>query len=87
MDRTLVRLPGTAIADKRSLFNTITMLTDKVLTDIVAAVTGSAFRITDEQLVAGIRFSAMIPMNAEVVGIIETSAIPGINDPMFPDLF
>ena len=26
-------------------------------------------------------------MNAEVVGIIETSAIPGINGPMFPHLF
>ena len=29
----------------------------------------------------------MIPVNAEVVGIIEAAAIPGIHDPMFPDLF
>ena len=87
MDRTLMWLVGTAIANKRSPLNTNTMFTDKVLADIVAAVTGSAFRITDKQLVTGIRFFAMIPVNAEVVGIIEATAIPGINDPMLPDFF
>ena len=87
MDRTLVRLFCAAVADKRSLFDAGTMPSDKVFADIVAAVTGPAFRIADDQLSAGIRFSAMIPMNAEVVGIVETSAVPGINDPVLPDLF
>lgn len=87
MDRTLMWLFGTAITDKRSFLNTNTMLTDKVFADTVAAVAGSAFRITDKELVTGIRFFATIPVNAEVVGIIEASAIPGIHDPMFPDLF
>jgi hypothetical protein len=48
--------------------------------------TGSAYRITENKLLTGIRLAASKPVNAKVVGIIETAPIPRICDSVFKHL-
>ena len=55
--------------------------------DTVAFMAGTAEGIADDQLATCVRFFTVIPVDTEVVRIVETSFIPGIYDPAFPDFF
>ena len=76
-----------AIADVRSLFYLVTEFTFKAAADAVATMAGTAQSVTDNQLAAGIRFPASVSVDAEVVGIIKTPAVEGVNNAVFPNLF
>ena len=85
LDRTLVPCLWAAIADKRRLFDPLAVFPLKITADVVAAMTGPASGVTDEELVAGVCLSAGKSVDAEVVRIVETSAVPGIDGAVFPD--
>ena len=63
------------------------MFAFKTAADVVAAVAGTAEGIADDQLVTGIRFPAFVSVDTEVVGIIKTPAVEGVNNTVFPNLF
>ena len=85
LDRTLVSGFGTAVADERSFFYSRAMFPFETATNAVAAMTGAASGITDDQLVAGICLFAGEPVDAEVVRVVETAPVPRIDTAMLPD--
>lgn len=63
----------TSITDIGCLGEAVTAFPGKVRTGLVAGRTGSTFHITEDNLTTYIRFSAMIAVDAEVMGIIESA--------------
>lgn len=59
----------------------------KTAANAITFMTGFAFDITDEQFAAGIGLLIIKTVDTEVIGIIETAAIPGIDTAMFPEFF
>lgn len=59
----------------------------KVGADTVAFMAGTAEGIADDQLATCICFFTVIPVDAEVVRIVETSSVPRVYNPAFPDFF
>ena len=76
-----------AIAYIRCLFYLVTVFTFKTAADAVAAMTGTAQSVTDEQFAAGIRFPASVSVDAEVVGIVKASVVPCVDSAVVPNLF
>lgn len=62
-----------SITDMRRIIEVVTAFSNKISTGLVAGGTGSTFHITEDELTAHIRFPAMIAMDTEVVGIIEST--------------
>lgn len=77
---------GTTVADKWGGFYSYAVFLFKARTDAVAFVTGAAFVITDDHFVAGIGLLASIPMDTEIIRVIETPSVPGVDPPMPKDL-
>ena len=48
---------------------------------------GTAEGIADDQLATCVCFFTVIPVDAEVVRIVETSSVPRVYNPAFPDFF
>ena len=67
------------VADIGSPIQTITAFRLKAGTDLIALVTGAACLITDDQLVTGIGFFAPETMDAEVIGVVKTPSVPGVD--------
>lgn len=68
---TLIDCLAAAIANVRSFIQTVTSFLLKVFTGLIAGWTGSALYSADQDLSAGIRFLAMIAMDAEILRVIE----------------
>jgi hypothetical protein len=66
----------TTAADKRSPFDSLAMFRFKTAANAITFMTGFAFDITDEQFAAGIGLLTIKTVDTEVIGIIETAAIP-----------
>ncbi len=75
-----------SVADIGSPIQTITAFRLKARTDLVALVAGTAGRITDDQLVAGVFLLAPETMDAEVVRVVKTAPIPGVDLSVATDL-
>ena len=80
-------MPGlfAAIADIRRMLYLIAAFTFKAGAYAVAFVAGAAFRIADNQLVTGVCLFAAIPMDTEVIGVVEASSVPGIDPSVTKD--
>lgn len=76
----------TSITDIRSLIKTVTAFPYKVRTGLVTGGTGSTFHITEDELTAYIRFPAVIAVDTEVMGIIESAFMIPVAEPVGPDL-
>ncbi len=76
----------TSVADIGSPIQTITAFRFKARTDLIALMTGAACVITDDQLVAGIGLFTAEPMDTEVVRVVKTASIPGVDTAMTKDL-
>ena len=63
----------TSIAYIRSLIKAVTSLFDKIRTGLITSRAGSTFDVTEDNLAAYICSSAVVPVNAEVVGIKESA--------------
>ena len=83
MDRAGMASLGTSVADKRTRFDPCAVLLFKSRTDAITFVTEPACSIADDQLVTGVLLLATISMDAEVIGVIETPSVPGV-DPSVP---
>ena len=77
----------TAVADKRSIIDPGALFKHKVLTVLVAYVTGAAEVVTDDQLIADIGSFTAEAMDAEVVGIVERTSVPRVERPVPADFF
>ena len=76
-----------AIADIRGPVQTVTAFFFKIRACLVAGGAGSTFHATENNFSTGIFLFAMVPMNAEVMGIIEGTFMPPIRKPTGFDLF
>ena len=81
-DVTAVAWLVTTVADKRSLFHPGAMLEDERSAYLITKMTVSAQVVTDNELAADIGFSAVKPMDTEVVGIVERTPVPGVKGTM-----
>jgi hypothetical protein len=61
----------TSITDIRSFIKTVTLFFDKIGAGLVTGGTGSTLNVTEYDFSAYISFSAMIPVNTEVVSVKE----------------
>jgi hypothetical protein len=82
----IARFPA-AVADIGSLVQPRAAFTLEPAAYLIALVTGPAFLVTNNYLLTNIGFSAVKAMDTKVVGIIETPLVPGVLDPVKPDLF
>lgn len=76
-----------AIAYERSLFNLSAVFPLKLAAYIIAFMAGPAFGITDYKFPAGIRLPTVEAVNAKVIGVIKTAAVPCIDNPVSPYFF
>lgn len=86
LDGTLVSCRGAAVADERRFLDPEAVFPFETAADTVAAMTGTTPGITDDQFVTGVGLLAGESVNAEVVWVVETAAVPRIDGAMFPDL-
>lgn len=86
-NRTVADLFRAAITDIRGFIKSWAEFFLKVLTGLIAGGAGSAFHTAQDNLAAGIGFLAVIPMDAEVMGIIKGSFVIPVRQPMCLDLF
>lgn len=77
---------GASVADIRRFIEAVTAFPDKIGTGLVAGRTGSTFHITEDDLTACVCFSAMIAVDTEVMGIIESAFMIPVAEPVGPDL-
>ena len=75
------------IADIRGPVQTVTAFFFKIGACLVAGGAGSTFHTTENNFSTGIFLFAMVPMNAEVMGIIENTFMPPIRKLTGFDLF
>ena len=87
LDRTQVPGLFAPITNIGSGIDPGTVFPFKAGTDAVALMAGTAFCIAYDQLVTGIRLLAVVTMNAEVIRVIETPPVPGVDPPVTQDLF
>ena len=86
-NRAMVYKLCAAIADIRGPVQTVTAFFFKIRACLVAGGAGSTFHATENNFSTGIFLFAMVPMNAEVMGIIEGTFMPPIRKPTGFDLF
>lgn len=77
----------TAIADIRSFIQTVTAFADKIPASLVAGRTGGAFDATKDDPATNICLPAVISVDAEVVGIVESTLVKPVAEPVLFDLF
>jgi hypothetical protein len=70
-NRTVIDSFITAIADIRGFVQPVAAFLYEILAGLITGRAGGTFYITENDLIAGIRFTTMIAMNAKVVSIIE----------------
>lgn len=70
-NRTVIDSFFTAIADIRSLIEPIAAFFYKILAGLITGWAGCTFYSTENDLVAGVRLTTMITMDAKVVSIIK----------------
>ena len=87
MDRTAMTFFLTSIADIWCFLDLPAGFPFKAGAYTVAFMAGTAEGIADDQLATCVRFFTVIPVDTEVVRIVETSSVPRIYDPAFPDFF
>ena len=87
LNRTLVSLLITAIADIRSFLYLLAGLSFKARADVVASTAGTAKGITDDELVASVGLLTTEAMDTKVVGIVKTAPVPCVYNTMLPNLF
>ena len=87
LNRTLVSLLITAIADIRSFLNLLAGFSFKAGADVVASMAGTAKGITDDELVASVGLLTTEAMETKVVGIVKTAPVPSVYNTMLPNLF
>ena len=78
---------GAAIAYIRSLIQSVTLFLNEVRTGCVAGRAGSTFHATKNDLATGICLFTMIPVGAEIVGVIKSSFMIPIRKPVQSDFF
>lgn len=76
-----------SIANIRCLIEAVTTFPYKIRTGLVTDGTGSTFHITENELTAHIRFPAMIAVDTEVVGVIESAFMIPVTKTVSPDFF
>ena len=76
----------TSITDIGSLIETVAAFPYKIRAGLVTGGTGSTFHITEDELTAYIRFPAVIAVDTEVMGIIESAFMIPVAEPVSPDL-
>lgn len=54
------------------------MLTFESVTYLIAFMTRAAFLVTDDHFLTDIGFPTVIPVNAEIVRVVEAALVPGI---------
>ena len=86
-NRAMVYKLCAAIADIRGPVQTVTAFFFKIRACLVAGGAGSTFHATENNFSTDIFLFAMVPMNAEVMGIIEGTFMPPIRKPTGFDLF
>lgn len=86
-DSTVINRLRTPIADIRGPVQTIASFLFKVLAGLIACGTGRTLHTTKNELAAGIGFSAMIAMDAEVLSIIKGALMVPVGQPVSFYLF
>ena len=86
-NRAMVYKLCAAIADIRGPVQTVAAFFFEIRACLVAGWAGSTFHATENNFSTGIFLFAMVPMNAEVMGIIESTFMPPIRKPTGFDLF
>lgn len=76
----------TSITDIGSLIGAVTAFPYKVRTGLVAGGAGSTFHITEDEFTAYVRFPAVIAVDTEVMGIIESAFMVPVAEAVGPDL-
>ena len=76
-----------AIADIRGFVQPAAAFPDKIAACLVAGRAGSAFDPAEDDLATDIRFSAMVSVDAEVVGVVEGALVIPVAEAVFFDLF
>lgn len=76
-----------SITDIGCLIKTFTAFPYKVRTGLVAGGTGSTFYITEDEFTAYVYFPALIAVDTEVMGIIESAFMIPVAETVSPDLF
>ncbi len=71
----MIYLLAASITYVRGMVQTVTVLPFKVRTGLVTGWSGDTFNTTDNDLSTGIFFLTMLPVNAEVLGIIKGSLV------------
>jgi hypothetical protein len=74
-NRTVIDSFITAIADIGSLIQPIAAFLYEILAGLITGRAGGTFNITENDLIAGIRFTTVIAMDAKVVRIIEAPLV------------
>ena len=73
---------GASVADIRRLIKAAAAFPYKVRTGLVAGRAGSTFHITEDELTAHVRFPAMVTVDTEVMGIIESAFMVPVAEPV-----
>lgn len=76
----------TSITDIGSLIEAVTAFPYKVRTGLVAGGAGSTFHIAEDEFTAYVRFPAVIALDTEVMGIIESAFMIPVAEAVGPDL-
>ena len=76
-----------AIEDIRGFVQPAAAFPDKIAACLVAGRAGSAFDPAEDDLATDIRFSAMVSVDAEVVGVVEGALVIPVAEAVFFDLF
>ncbi len=76
-----------AIADIRGLVQPSAAFSDKIAACLVAGRAGSAFDPAEDDLATDIRLPAMVSVDAEVVGVVESTLVIPVAEAVLFDLF
>lgn len=75
----------TAVTDKGCFVYMAAFFAFKPVTYVVADMAGTAVSVTQDELVAGIRFFTVEPVDTEVIGIGKAAPVPCVCSPVLPD--
>ena len=76
-----------AIANIRGLVQTAAVFPDKIFACLVTGGTGGALNSAKDEFATDIRFSTMISVDAEIMGIVESALVIPVAEPVLFDLF
>ena len=85
--RAMINSLAAAITYIWSLIQSVTLFLNEVVTCRVAGRAGSTFHAAKDDLAAGICLFTMIPMDAKIAGVINSSFVIPISKPVESDFF